>query len=86
MRVGQLGVDIEAVVRSRRVLARTCVDWTHRRPHLAGALPAAITERLIDLGWLARGAGRGLKLCPDYQQRLDTWLPPSDDTEASPTR
>jgi len=49
-----LDLDPAQLLRSRRVLARTCIDWTHRRPHLAGAIPAAITTRLIDLGWLTR--------------------------------
>ncbi len=71
-----LGLDPEALVRSRRILARTCIDWTHRRPHLAGAVPAAITARLIDLGWLSHTTGRGLRPAPDYHQRLDAWLPP----------
>jgi DNA-binding transcriptional ArsR family regulator len=38
----------------RRVLARRCPDWTERRPHIAGALGAAILERLLALGWLRR--------------------------------
>ncbi len=75
-----LGLDPEALMHSRRILARACIDWTHRRPHLAGAVPAAITAQLIDLGWLARTHGRGLRAAPDYHQRLDTWLPPQTAT------
>ncbi len=75
-----LGLDPEALVRSRRILARACIDWTHRRPHLAGAVPAAITARLIDLGWLSYTTGRGLRAAPDYHQRLDAWLPPQTAT------
>jgi len=33
--------------------ARQCLDWTERRPHLAGALGVALYRRLVDLGWLA---------------------------------
>jgi len=69
-----LDLDPDQLLRSRRVLARTCIDWTHRRPHLAGAVPAAITTRVIDLGWLTRTTGRGLRPAPDYQKRLDAWL------------
>jgi DNA-binding transcriptional ArsR family regulator len=76
-RLVAVGLNPDALVRSRRVLARTCIDWTHRRPHLAGAVPVAITARLIDLGWLSRTTGRGLRPAPDYAHRLDTWLPPS---------
>jgi DNA-binding transcriptional ArsR family regulator len=73
--VTALGVDPRGLDRTRRVFARTCVDWTQRRPHLAGALPAALTRRLIELGWLTRAAGRGLRAAADYDERLDAWLP-----------
>jgi DNA-binding transcriptional ArsR family regulator len=51
---GKMGVDIDAVRRGRRAFARRCLDWTERKPHLAGALGAALFARLIDLGWVAR--------------------------------
>ena len=28
--------------------------WTERRPHIAGAVGAAITQRCFDLGWMER--------------------------------
>ena len=72
----ELGIDPGPVLRSRRALARPCLDWTQRRPHLAGAMPAAITARLIELRLLTRTAGRGLRPAPDYQARIDSWLRP----------
>jgi DNA-binding transcriptional ArsR family regulator len=58
-----LGIDPDDVLRSRRVFARDCLDWTERRPHLAGALPAALLERFLELDWLRRRAGdRGLQI------------------------
>ena len=72
--VADLGVSLDELDRSRRLFARACLDWTQRRPHLAGALGAAITTRLLTLGWLTRATGRGLRPAPDYDQRLDTWL------------
>jgi DNA-binding transcriptional ArsR family regulator len=33
---------------------RYCVDWSEQRPHLAGALGAALTDRLFDLDWIRR--------------------------------
>lgn len=36
--------------------ARQCLDWTARKPHIAGALGAALYERLQALGWVARGS------------------------------
>jgi hypothetical protein len=38
----------------RRPLVRYCVDWSEQRHHLAGALGAAITERMFELGWVNR--------------------------------
>ena len=72
----ELGIDPGPGLRSRRALARPCLDWTQRRPHLAGAMPAAITARLLDLRLLTRTAGRGLRPAPDYQARIDSWLRP----------
>lgn len=69
-----LAVDARAVEVSRRVFARSCVDWTQRRPHLAGGLPAAITGRFLERGWLRRGGGRGLRVAADYDRRLDEWF------------
>ena len=42
----------------RRQFAGECVDWTERRGHLNGALAAAITARLFELGWIERGSRR----------------------------
>ena len=52
------GVDVYALRRSRRRFAGPCLDWTERRPHLNGALGAAITTRLMELGWIERGDRR----------------------------
>lgn len=49
-----LGLDAAVLRRSRRAFARRCLDWTERRPHLAGALGAALSSRLMALGWVAR--------------------------------
>jgi DNA-binding transcriptional ArsR family regulator len=45
------GVD---VVRGRRRLCRACIDWTERRPHIGGAIGAALAERWLALGWVTR--------------------------------
>jgi DNA-binding transcriptional ArsR family regulator len=48
------GVDIAATERRKRIFCRPCLDWTEQRPHLAGAVGAAIAARCFDLGWIAR--------------------------------
>jgi DNA-binding transcriptional ArsR family regulator len=52
------GVDVAEVSRSRRKFAGACLDWTQRRPHLNGALGAAMTSRLLELGWIERGPSK----------------------------
>src|SRR3954447_3448456 len=69
-----LGIDARQLNTTRRVFARTCVDWTQRRPHLAGALPALLNCRFLDLGSVARASGRSLRVARDYDQRLDAGL------------
>ena len=58
------GVDVAAARARRRSFARGCLDWTERRPHLAGALAADITDGLVERGWFARRASdsRALRL------------------------
>jgi len=49
----------------RRMFCRACVDWTERRPHLAGAVGAALATRCFDLGWVKRmREGRALTITP----------------------
>ena len=68
---GLLGVDLEALRRTRRPLVRVCTDWTERRPHLAGALGAAVCSAVLDAGWAARQpATRSVKVTPHGAARL----------------
>src|SRR5262245_56532019 len=46
-----LGIDIAEVRNSRRVFARACIDLTQRRPHLSGALGAALLDVYVAQGW-----------------------------------
>ena len=60
-----LGVDVEDLRAGRRPLVRACTDWTERRPHLAGALGAALLDGMLAQGWLRRRAdGRALDVTP----------------------
>src|SRR5207237_969540 len=51
------GVDLTALRRSRRPLCKTCLDWSVRRSHLAGALGAALLARIYELQWATRLPG-----------------------------
>jgi DNA-binding transcriptional ArsR family regulator len=70
----ELDIDPAALQTTRRVFARCCIDWTTRRPHLAGALPAAITTAFLTRGWLSRGPGRSLRVADNYEDNLTKWL------------
>jgi DNA-binding transcriptional ArsR family regulator len=52
----ELGIALPALRATRRRVCRLCLDWTERRPHIAGAVGAGITKRCFDLGWIARMA------------------------------
>jgi DNA-binding transcriptional ArsR family regulator len=49
-----LGVEVEPLRRARRTFARACLDWSERTDHLAGAVGAALAERMLELGWIER--------------------------------
>jgi len=71
--LARLGVDVGRAVSARRPLARPCLDWTERKPHLAGSLAAAVTDRLLDLRWLVRRSrdSRGLRLTDEGRVQLE---------------
>jgi DNA-binding transcriptional ArsR family regulator len=49
-----LGVDVAGLRHRRRPLVRTCMDWTERRPHLAGSLGMALQECFVANAWIER--------------------------------
>jgi hypothetical protein len=51
------GIDFDAAGESRRPMCRLCLDWSHRRHHLAGRVGAALLERCYALGWARRRPG-----------------------------
>ena len=51
------GIDLAPLVKARRPLCRSCLDWSSRRNHLAGALGTAILDRIQHLGWAKRREG-----------------------------
>jgi DNA-binding transcriptional ArsR family regulator len=53
----EFGIALERLEGERRTLCRACLDWSVRRPHLAGALGAALLDRCFELGWARRARG-----------------------------
>jgi DNA-binding transcriptional ArsR family regulator len=59
----ELGIDIEAARSLRRRFAYACVDWSERRPHLGGALGAALLKLALKKTWVvAELDSRALRL------------------------
>jgi DNA-binding transcriptional ArsR family regulator len=50
--LANLGIDLQGLENSRRPLFRCCTDWTERRPHIAGALGAALLHHYKERRWL----------------------------------
>ncbi len=53
-----LGLDLPSLRRQHRLFARRCIDWSERRPHIGGALGAALMMRFQEDGWLRKSAGQ----------------------------
>lgn len=69
-------IDLAAVAAKQRQFATACNDWTESRPHLGGALGAALHARLLESRWLLRRPGtRVLHVTPagkrGFRERLD---------------
>lgn len=73
--LAEVGVALGPVVQAARPTVPPCLDWTERRPHLAGGLGAAVADRLLETGWVVRRPGsRGLDLTVDGAGGLGEWL------------
>jgi DNA-binding transcriptional ArsR family regulator len=56
-RLEGLGIGVGPLRQERRAFTRPCLDWTERRPHLAGAVGAAIAEHALAEQWVTRVPG-----------------------------
>ncbi|MFL5269956.1 MAG: ArsR/SmtB family transcription factor [Stellaceae bacterium] len=67
---GRIGIDVDAIAtrngrRSGRILCRPCLDWSERRPHIAGAIGAAICAHGFGKDWIRRVDGtRAVTITP----------------------
>ena len=53
----------------RRLLCRPCLDWSERRPHLAGRLGAAILDLSLERGFVRRRPeSRAVSVTPEGRQ------------------
>lgn len=66
---GRLGIDLDEVRRERRQFATACGDWTERRPHLGGALGAALWAGSVEQGWVVHKPGTRIVVVTARGQR-----------------
>jgi DNA-binding transcriptional ArsR family regulator len=52
--LADFGIDIDELATGRRPLCKSCLDWSQRRTHLAGALGGALLDRVYELDWAKR--------------------------------
>lgn len=70
-----LGINVDDVQSERRRFARACMDWTERRPHLAGSLGASVLSLLVRKRWVTRNThDRALRITPDGERELRSTL------------
>jgi DNA-binding transcriptional ArsR family regulator len=51
----RLGIEVRP--RQAQAPARRCIDWTERRPHVAGPVGTALAKAALDRGWVRRLRG-----------------------------
>jgi DNA-binding transcriptional ArsR family regulator len=67
----ELGIDVAALRTQRRRFACACLDWSMRRPHLAGALGAALLQNAVRREWVIQDLdSRALSVTPKGRKAL----------------
>ena len=67
-----LGIDVDAARSRRRRFAYPCLDWSERRPHLGGAMGAALLDLALKRGWVLRDPdGRALSISRAGRRELE---------------
>jgi DNA-binding transcriptional ArsR family regulator len=68
-----LGIDVERTRKLRRRFAFGCLDWSERKPHLGGALAAAILSVALKKRWLLQELdSRALSITPYGRRQLQS--------------
>jgi len=48
------GINKNEIVNKRRPLTRQCLDWSERRPHIAGQVGAMLLKNMLEKDWFRR--------------------------------
>ncbi len=51
-----LGIDVDALRKSRSPVCKECLDWSERRSHLAGSLGRALLSHFESVSWAKRNS------------------------------
>ncbi len=70
-----IGVDVDGMGVSRRPFTKLCLDWSMRRPHLAGRLGQAILSQILANGWAQPDKNsRAVSFTPAGERKYLEWL------------
>ena len=69
------GILSDDFTNNRRPLTRQCLDWSERRPHLAGQLGSVFLEKMLHRKWFKKiQFSRELELMPKGRRELNELL------------
>jgi hypothetical protein len=52
--LADLNIHKGEMITSRRPLTRQCLDWSERKPHIAGQIGAILLKRMLERKWFKR--------------------------------
>ncbi len=71
----RLGITLNEREEVHRVFCRPCLDWSERRPHIAGRVGAKLCDRYLELGWVRRQEStRALDITPKGRLGFAEWF------------
>jgi DNA-binding transcriptional ArsR family regulator len=69
--MASLGIDVGPIRLLRRRFAYACLDWSERRPHIGGALGAALLKLALRRHWMVKDLdSRALRVTRSGQREL----------------
>ncbi|MET4084105.1 DNA-binding transcriptional ArsR family regulator [Pedobacter sp. UYP30] len=72
---GEFEIREDDFINTRRPLTRQCLDWSERRPHLAGQLGAVLLEKMLQKKWFKRVQfSREMLVMAKGREELSNWL------------